>query len=202
MTTDAPTIRPALLSELPLVAAIDDASCALFTEIGIVFANGDDHWFSVAEREHWRQAVVRGDLYWAITNDRPVGFYALGTRDARAYLEQLSVLPEHGRRGIGSALLRHAFARCAERGARELWLTTYAHVPWNAPFYVRQGFVVVPEHDCSPELQTTLAEQRSVLPAPAQRVAMRRAITRDRVITPPEFGSRAPRAAGNTTPTR
>jgi GNAT superfamily N-acetyltransferase len=177
MTTNALTIRPARLSELPLVAAIDDATSALFADVGIVFTNGDDHWFTVAELEHLRQAVLHGDLHLAIANDQPVGFYALGTRDGLAYLEQLSVLPEHGRRGTGSALLQHAFARCAERGATELWLTTYAHVAWNAPFYSRLGFVAVPERDCSPELQATLAEQRSVLPVPAERVAMRRAIT-------------------------
>jgi hypothetical protein len=56
-----------------------------------------------------------------------------------------------------------------------LWLTTYAHVPWNRAFYERFGFAVVPESSCGGDILEILTEQRRWLPAPEQRVAMRRA---------------------------
>jgi hypothetical protein len=47
-------------------------------------------------------------------------------------------------------------------------------VPWNRPFYEREGFDVVPATDCPTEIVAILDEQRRWLPAPEQRVAMRR----------------------------
>jgi GNAT superfamily N-acetyltransferase len=101
-----------------------------------------------------------------------VGFFALDMLGERAYLDQLSVRMDHGRRGVGKALIEAACERFRARGAAEIWLTTYAHVPWNGPFYERCGFHVVPEAQCSVELRTVLEEQRGALPAPTQRVAM------------------------------
>ena len=61
--------------------------------------------------------------------------------DQTAHLEQLSVLPEHGRRGYGRALVEAAKNEARRRGYRSLSLRTYADVPWNGPFYARAGFV-------------------------------------------------------------
>lgn len=61
--------------------------------------------------------------------------------DQTAHLEQLSVLPEHGRRGYGRALVEAAKNEARRRGYQSLSLRTYADVPWNAPFFARAGFV-------------------------------------------------------------
>lgn len=58
-----------------------------------------------------------------------------------AHLEQLSVLPQEGRRGYGRRLLEAAMDEARSRGHERLTLRTYADVPWNAPFYARVGFV-------------------------------------------------------------
>lgn len=67
-----------------------------------------------------------------------------------AHLEQLSVLPEHGRRGHGAALVAAARAEAARRGHERITLRTYARVPWNAPFYERCGFTVVDPSEQEP----------------------------------------------------
>jgi GNAT superfamily N-acetyltransferase len=167
-------IRLARPEELPYAFAIDEASVPLFATVGLRMSFADDHPFVVAEHERFRAAVASDALYWAIADGRPVGFQALATRDGRAYLEQLSVLPECGRRGIGAALAAHAISLCRQRGATELWLTTYSHVPWNRPFYERIGFELAAERQCGPELCETLEEQRRYLPEPEQRIAMLR----------------------------
>ncbi len=61
--------------------------------------------------------------------------------DQIAHLEQLSVLPEHGRRGHGRVLVEAAKNEARRRGYQSLSLRTYADVPWNGPFYARAGFV-------------------------------------------------------------
>lgn len=72
----------------------------------------------------------------------PVGFVQVIEVDGWAHLEQVSVLPEFGRRGIGRRLVDAAADAARERGYRELTLRTFVDVPWNAPFYLTCGFVV------------------------------------------------------------
>jgi 4-diphosphocytidyl-2-C-methyl-D-erythritol kinase len=91
-------------------------------------------------------AIARG-LVWVALDDtaEPVGFVWLDDEvggDAIAIAE-LDVLPAHGRRGIGAALLEHACAWARAAGYRRVDLGTLADVPWNAPFYARHGFVAV-----------------------------------------------------------
>jgi N-acetylglutamate synthase-like GNAT family acetyltransferase len=56
-------------------------------------------------------------------------------------LEQLSVLPDYGRRGLGRTLVESAMAEAARRGYDSISLRTFAAVPWNGPFYRSCGFV-------------------------------------------------------------
>lgn len=70
----------------------------------------------------------------------PVGFVHVLDEDGFAHLEQLSVLPERGRRGYGRALVEAAKSKARHRGHKRMTLRTYADVPWNAPFYARAGF--------------------------------------------------------------
>lgn len=70
----------------------------------------------------------------------PIGFVQVLEGPEYAHLEQLSVRPANGRRGIGRALIVAAQDESRRRGHTRLTLRTYADVPWNAPFYVRCGF--------------------------------------------------------------
>ncbi|WAA64772.1 GNAT family N-acetyltransferase [Microbacterium oxydans] len=87
-----------------------------------------------------------------------VGFVHVLELDGHAHLEQLSVLPAFGRRGIGRRLVEAALAEARERGHTEITLRTYAEVPWNAPFYASCGFVVTePDTPLHQELVRTEA---------------------------------------------
>lgn len=79
---------------------------------------------------------------------RPVGFVHVLEIDRHAHLEQLSVLPSHGRQGIGRALVSAALDEARRRGHTQVTLRTYADVPWNAPFYASCGFMV-----CTPDTE-------------------------------------------------
>ncbi len=70
-----------------------------------------------------------------------VGFVHVLEIDGHAHLEQLSVLPSFGRRGIGRRLVDAALAEARYRGHALITLRTYADVPWNAPFYASCGFI-------------------------------------------------------------
>ncbi|MEE6390258.1 GNAT family N-acetyltransferase [Microbacterium paraoxydans] len=101
----------------------------------------------------------------------PIGFVQVLEVDDQAHLEQLSVHPEHGRQGIGRALVLAAQEEARRRGYSRLTLRTYADVPWNAPFYRRCGFE---ESEPDTDFLSALVavEERLALPAHGRRIQM------------------------------
>ncbi|WP_199097030.1 4-(cytidine 5'-diphospho)-2-C-methyl-D-erythritol kinase [Dyella sp. ASV21] len=93
-----------------------------------------------------REAIARG-LVWVavIGSGEPVGFVWLDAEnDGDAIgVAEMDVLPSHGQRGIGAALLEHACGWARMAGYHRVDLGTLADVPWNAPFYAKHGFVAV-----------------------------------------------------------
>ena len=171
--SEAPTIRRASPDEIDEMNSIDVDACTLFTEAGVDADLGPEHPYSVAERARWTRCARDGNAYLAGWPGAPaVGLLVLDRVDGAPYVEQLSVRRSAMARGLGRRLL----ARAIEWAAGEaLWLTTYAHLPLNRPFYERHGFVTVPESACPSGIAAILEDQRRALPAPDQRIAMRRA---------------------------
>jgi len=111
--------------------------------------------------EDFRRAQ-RTDLLWVATTaaDGPVGFALLCRLDQWLHLDELDVLPEHGRRGVGSALLQRVCEWAAEDGFPGVTLSTFRDVPWNAPFYERRGFEVIPPEALTPDLKRLVKRER------------------------------------------
>jgi len=164
------SLRAARPDELSALAELDDAACILFEQAGMTFSFSSEHPFVQDELARWRRALERGAGRVVVGPEAElVAFAIYGDVDGLAYLDQLSVHPAFQRRGLGETLVRECVAWA---GGRNVWLTTYAHLPWNGPYYRRLGFEVVPEEKCSPELRAVLASQRAALPLPEQRIAM------------------------------
>jgi GNAT superfamily N-acetyltransferase len=169
-------LRMGTEDDVATAVAIDDAASDLYAKVGIVFDSRAVAPMAAAEQKAWLGAARAGGLLIAacVDDGSAVGFAALTEKDGAAYLEQVSVVPAHMRRGVGRLLLQATCDLARRGGHREIWLTTYRHVPWNRPFYARHGFVVVAEEGCGAGIRAALALQRSCLPQPAARIAMRR----------------------------
>ncbi|WPZ15330.1 GNAT family N-acetyltransferase [Nitratireductor rhodophyticola] len=76
--------------------------------------------------------------------DGAVGFAICGAIGPFLHLKELSVAPEHGKRGLGTALLSAVVGESVSRGLDGVSLSTFRAVPFNAPFYARHGFVEQP----------------------------------------------------------
>jgi len=70
---------------------------------------------------------------------RPIGYVLAIARGAEAHVVRLAVDPEHGRRGVGSALLQHAITRLRAAGVMSVTLNTLASLPAGR-LYRRLGF--------------------------------------------------------------
>ncbi len=166
-------IRVARPDELATVLDVDDDATRLYASAGLPLGLTSEHPFVRAEQARWAAALRDGDVRVAERDGAVVGIAVLGTIDGDPYLDQLSVRMSSMRQGVGRALVEDAWDWARARGPR-LWLSTYAHLPWNRPFYEKHGFRVVDLRACGPELRAVIAEQQSSLPEPTERVAMRR----------------------------
>ena len=152
-------IRLAVPHDVELLPAIELAAAGLFLDrldaLGLT-AEMLENTNSAADFDRSRQA---GRLWVAATaQDEPVGFALLAEVDGFLHVEELDVHPSHGRRGIGSALLKQVCAWAETAGYPGVTLSTFRDVPWNGPFYARQGFRVL----LPPELTPGLARLREI----------------------------------------
>jgi GNAT superfamily N-acetyltransferase len=93
--------------------------------------------------------------------------------DDLPHLDELDVDPSHGRRGLGTALVRTVCDWAAASGYSGLTLTTFRGVPWNLPFYARLGFTEVPVDGARPELAAVVSAEAARGLTPETRAVMR-----------------------------
>ncbi|MFC4605109.1 GNAT family N-acetyltransferase [Rhodococcus kronopolitis] len=130
-------IRPAARADLDHLPGIEVAAGEAFRALGMD-AVADDAPPTVEELAAYQ---VDGRA-WVATDPagRPVGYALALELDGGAHLEQVTVHPAAAGRRIGAALIDAVDRWAAGRGAVWLTLTTFADVPWNAPYYERLGF--------------------------------------------------------------
>ncbi len=80
-----------------------------------------------------------------------IGFVYAYDLDDCSFVGQISVVPEAQGIGAGTALLQALWHDALRRGRRGITLTTYADVPWNAPYYSRRGFHELTPAEMGPE---------------------------------------------------
>jgi GNAT superfamily N-acetyltransferase len=148
-------LRPAREADVVHLTRIERDADARFAAVGHPeLADGSGIPDEVA-----RAAIAKGRITVAELDGAVVGWVYLGRVDGELCLGQISVEPAHGRRGVGTALLRHVIDEARRGGEGSLVLNTQADVPWNRPWYERHGFVVVPPSACSEALRAIERDQ-------------------------------------------
>ncbi len=162
-------VRRALDADLDRLAEIERAADGLFAD---VFQGAD--WGAPPSGRS--RADDSGFLLVVSESDggEPVGFAHVLQHGDTAHLEQLSVLPDHSRRGHGRALVEAAAREATSRGALRITLRTYADIPWNAPFYAALGFEERPAPDDEFHRSLVVAEEHAGLSLHGPRVHMER----------------------------
>lgn len=136
--------------EEPLLAACVPVIRAAFQTVA------DDHGLTEANAptnpafmtlERLREARDRGVRMFALLEGgpdaAPVGFVALerSRRPGVVYLERLAVLPGRRHRGLGRALMDHAFAEARRAGAERISIGIVDEHAVLKRWYLAQGFV-------------------------------------------------------------
>jgi GNAT superfamily N-acetyltransferase len=167
-------IRLAREGDVPLLPAIEVAAFSLYAPYAEALGFRPDETPHPSALDALQMAQEAGRLWVAVDlDDVPVGFAFVRELDGVAHLEELDVLPAHGSRGLGSALLDAVCAWAAGRYPA-VTLATFRDVPWNAPFYARRGFREVAAGELSPGLRELVEIERSRGLRTDLRVMMRR----------------------------
>lgn len=166
-------IRAVGPDELPLLQEIERAAGECFRDIGMPEIADDDP-LPLDELARYRQA----GLAWVATDgtEVPVAYLIADRVDGNLHVEQVSVHPGSARRGIGRSLLDHLAGLAADEGVPALTLTTFAEVPWNAPYYARCGFRLLDDGELTPGLREIREREAAHGLERWPRVCMRRAV--------------------------
>jgi len=144
-TTPEYRVRPARGNEVGELQNIDIASASLFRGTGLIDFGPLGEPNQPIPEERLRKGFGDGLIWVAVDNlEELVGFALCSDRGEDLYLDQLSVLPRHGRQGLGTRLVRRCLQEAEARSYKRVSLSTFRKVPWNGPFYKKLGFREVP----------------------------------------------------------
>jgi ribosomal protein S18 acetylase RimI-like enzyme len=167
-------VRPSTVDDVPAMQAVSVAAAERFRGVDdprlARSADAPPYWTEGLERASVQQRA------WVALDDGGsiIGFAVAWVVDGDGHLDELAVVPEHGRRGVGRALVDQVVAWTVAQGLTSITLTTFRDVPWNAPYYEKLGFHIV--SPLTPALQKLIDEQATWGLEPSLRVVMRRSL--------------------------
>ena len=165
------TIQPATVEDVEAICLIECEAARSFNQIGMeaVFA------LDGLTRAAIRQAISDKMVWMAryVDPDMAVGFALARYVDGQGHLQELDVLPQYQKQGIGKALVNAVLGWAHQEGLERVTLTTFASVPWNGPYYRRLGFEPLAETDRGPQFIRILRHEHMVgLPEIGARAAL------------------------------
>ena len=104
----------------------------------------------------------------------PIGFVIIQEVDTQAYIQEISVCYAQSGQGIGRALLDKAITYAHNQAYTWIALTTFAHLPFNAPFYKKAGFEPFTPDESWSDLRNIQENERKTGLDKMPRIAMRR----------------------------
>ena len=150
MSTDPYHLRLARPDERDRIREIEDLAGTRFFGLDLI-----DESLDVAfPLEDLVRLIDAGQVWVACdATDTPVGMVIASVREGAVYVEEMDVLAEHGRRGLGGRLLDAVCAWAQAQGQPAVTLSTFRDVPWNGPFYRRHGFADLTPAEWTPGMQ-------------------------------------------------
>ena len=152
-------IRVARVDDIIFFGAIETEADRLYDDTGLMTDATNTYNIPVTVL---RDAVEADLMHSAVDHTGEIaGFTLCSLREPDLYLDQVAVLPEHGRKGLGTTLIETVFEDARRRKMKAVSLSTFRDVPWNGPYYARLGFTEIPRIELTPwmlELEALQAE--------------------------------------------
>lgn len=199
---DGFTARPADQGDIEAIRMLETAAGAPFRDIGMDWVADD----SPPGTRELTKAIAAGEIFvvdaGAVsgtdpdTARPPAAWLWLVDHGDDLHIEQVSVHPALRGRRLGCRLIEAAASAARNRGKSGLTLTTFLHVPWNAPLYRTLGFEDLHADSLHGPLASIREHEAAIGLDASPRVAMRR----DLQASPPRpISPLQPRPAGAST---
>ncbi len=169
-------IRSAQLEDLAKLAEIERAAATLFGDTPYAFLVDAEPLSIDFITQQFRSgrvwvAVDRGNIC--------MGFAIANDVDGNAYLQEIDVCPNYGRRGIGRALIERVCLWAKSQNYNKILLSTFLDIEWNAPFYLKCGFHILAEDKLTIGFQQIRAKEAEAgLPIDRRGILYRELYTR------------------------
>lgn len=148
--------------EVDVLIGVNIAGDTLFADTGLI---DSAHLGEHVPADVFAEAIAGRNVF--VARERAggaiVGFTLTSERGGTLYLDQVSVHPDHGRRGLGRALVARVIEDAKDRGFKRATLSTFRDVPWNGPFYRKLGFREVRASRHEPWMEELEAAQATTL---------------------------------------
>lgn len=169
------SITVAELDDIPALISVDKAASTLFAPTGLLEPEAvNDH----VPTEVFEAEIPAGNVFAARNQHGwAVGFVLVRLRGSGLYLDQVSVHPDHGQKGIGRALVIRVLTEAEARKLPHVSLSTFRDLPWNGPFYASMGFREIPADRLEPYMKDIEEAQRPFMDV-TERCFMRRKVRR------------------------
>ena len=169
------SISIATPDDVPDLVKIDRVAATLFEPTGLLSASA---LFEYVPAKVFADALALGHVHvMRDSAQQPVGFTLTSSRGRGLYLDQISVHPDHGRQGLGRALMLHVLRSAEDRNLPLVTLSTFRDVPWNAPFYASMGFKEIARERLDP-FMLEIEQAQSELMDVTKRCFMQRRVRR------------------------
>ena len=164
------SVTLAAKEHLAAIGPIELAAATLFSDADLPA----DIRYRVTELDVLHDAQDDERIWVALAgSDVPVGFAMVTSVDNQAHLDELNVLPGYGRRGIGTELVGAVTIWARDNGFSVLTLITFKHLPWNAAFYEKLGFVRLRGTELAAGLASLIEEEGKAGIDVSKRIGMR-----------------------------
>ena len=153
------TILPATPQHLPYLPSIEDAAGELFP-----IEDLPEPLRSISLLPEDFENALNKNLLWVVVDESnlPIAFLLARIIDGYVHIAEFDVHPDYGRRGVGSQLLNYVLEVAKQRAFQAVTLTTFEHLPWNAPYYSKHGFKIIESDRIGNELAEIVKKEKEL----------------------------------------
>ncbi len=162
-------IRLSKRDDLSYLAGVERSAAKRFV---LYFDNDTSYTDRTLDHKILLKAHRNKSLWIALEQGKPVAFLASTQIDSMLHIQEMSVLFEYQGKGIGTCLINKLIVEAKKRNHLQISLTTDCSIPWNKPFYKRNGFKQTEFNACPPDLRKILLREKGHHHIPDNRVAM------------------------------
>lgn len=167
-------IRKATVLDIAEMSRVELSATTAFSQLPLAFLQRLPADIPPQNNAFFRSMVVLGTSWVLYDGQEMAGFICTERviEQNCLHIHEFGIGQPFQQKGLGTRLLRFVIDWAEQQHIRRLTLTTFKEVPWNAPFYKKNGFTVISEENLDARLRALLRYEVEMGLPRAMRCAM------------------------------